>query len=306
MRKFKRSIMIAILIFATTPTVVFAQSWVEKQTEKMLTFIAKLIFEPLLEGMLSALEAMMSTPSFDDPNLSFVKIVMQDMQILAASLLALNLAFRIWKFQTGTAFGGQTEPFPDIIYRTCMSGVLIFGLPEILNKLMELNSVLIQYISERGMDFTELMEDVTIPGTGDFIMLLVVCIFIIALVGLTISNAMRIAELCLLYVFAPIMAVSYAGKGETFQIWITQAVSVSLTQCVQFYLLSLSINFMGNISTGEWWSWIAPIGAIVISIRGPQLLKQFLYSSGVGGFATGAAQSVASSAIYSKMMKVGK
>lgn len=305
MQKLKVLIPLLLIVFASFPPIVFAESWVEKQTGKVLTSTAKFVFEPALDGMVVALGAMMSTPSFRSGDLQFVHVVMQDMQILAFSLLTLTVAFRIWRTTTGKVMGGQAEPIPDILFRAVVSGILIFILPEILNKLIELNNVFISYVQTRGVNLTEGLKAVAYPATGKFILVVAICIFIIALIGLTVSNAIRIAELCLLYVFAPIMAVSHAGKGEAFQIWITQAVAVSLTQSVQFYLVGLALNLTGNIDMMQWWSWIAPIGAIVISIRGPQLLKQYLYTSGVGGFSTGTGQSIVSSAVYSKMMKIG-
>lgn len=298
----KYKLMLASMILLITfPTAAFAEGYIEKKVGDSIAYILNLIFKPIFDFLLTALSAMMTTPELD--KLPVIGEMMTVAQYLASSLLVLTFTFRLWRFQTGTVYGGQTEPLPDLIYRTCWSGVLIYGLPEILKILIRLNNVFIEMIQYRGINFTSGLKALIFPTTGNLVLLITMIIFVVSLIALTFSNAVRIAELCLLYIFAPILAVSYAGKGESFQIWVTQAIAVSLTQCVQYLMVSIALNFTLNIDINAWYSWIAPIGAVVVAIRGPQLLKQFLYNSGVGGFAGGMAQSAASSAIYMKMMR---
>lgn len=99
------------------------------------------------------------------------------------------------------------------------------------------------------------------------------------------------------------MAVSHAGKGESFQIWVMQAVSVTFTQAVQFFLVGFALNNSANMALNSWTSLLLPIGSVVLAIRGPQVLKQFLYSSGVTGVAVGYSQAAFSQAIYGAMLK---
>lgn len=306
MKKVKIFLFALPVLLLAIPSVAFAESWAERQSGNILLYLLKFFFEPIFDGMIDILGFLMTTPSFESETLSYVKTINTDMQIIAGCLLVLTVTFRLFKIKIGTVTGGQVEPLPDMLFRALMSGVMISGLPFLLEKMIELNRILIEYISARGVDLTQSLNMLAFPGNNGIVMVLAFCIFIVAIVALTISNAIRIAELCMLYVFAPIMAVSHAGKGETFQIWITQAITVTFTQSVQFFMVGFAMNLTANISATEWWAWIAPIGAVVVAIRGPQLLKQFLYNSGVGGFSSGMAQSAASSAIYSKMMKVGK
>lgn len=306
MKRVRIALFVIVALSLAVPSVAFADSWAEKQAGNILMYLLKFFFEPVFDALVDMLGSIMVTPSFDSPTLSYVKTVNQDLQIAAGSLLVLTVTFRLFKIKMGNITGGQVEPVPDMLWRALMSAVMISGLPFFLEKMIELNRVLIDYIKFKGVDMTQSLNMLSFPGNNGIVMLLAFIIFIVALVALAISNAIRIAELCMLYVFAPIMAVSHAGKGETFQIWITQALTVTFTQSVQFFMVGFALNLTANIAAYEWWAWLAPIGAIVVAIRGPQILKQFLYSSGVGGFAGGMAQSAASSAIYTKMMKVGK
>lgn len=305
MKKLKLIFILMIVSLLSVPGVAFAEGWAEKTAAKITTFMLGYFFEPVFDALVEALGYLMITPSFDDPSMTYVKLTMQHFQIIAGCLLVLTFGFRLFKIKVGAVTGGQTEPLPDMIFRALMSAAMIPGLPYFLDWLINVNRALIEYIQARGVDLTKSLNLLSFPDGSGILLLVAFIIFIVALIGLTVSNAIRIAELCILYVFAPIMAVSYTGKGETFQIWITQAISVTFTQALQFFLVGLSMNMVGELNATKWWTLIAPIGAIVVAIRGPQLLKQYIYSSGVGGFATGMAQSATSGAIYARMMKLG-
>ncbi|MEK4983608.1 conjugal transfer protein TrbL family protein [Bacillus sp. FSL K6-6540] len=282
------------------PNVVFAEGWVERKVGDTIAYVLKLIFEPIFDSMVAALSTMMSTP--DLSSIPYVEQAMEYSRIIAGSLLVTTLAFRLWRAQ-GRLITGQQEPIADILYKTAISAVLIYGLPEILSFLLQMNALLIEGIKTMGVDLTKGLKTLAFPLTQGITLSIFFCIWIVALCGLSISNAIRLAELCFLYVVGPIMAVSHAGKGESFQIWVMQAVSVTFTQAVQFFLVGFALNNSANMALNSWTSLLLPIGSVVLAIRGPQVLKQFLYSSGVTGVAVGYSQAAFSQAIYGAMLK---
>lgn len=305
-KRWKISFFTSVFLLLAFPSIAFAASYLERKAGDIVAHICTMVFKPIFDTMLTALAAVMLTPTNFD-SVPFVMKVKFNLTIVAYSLLALNLAFRAWRFSSAHAMGGEKEPLSSILMKTFMSGILIIGLPEILKFILKINEVMILMLKSAGVNFDTGINMLVFPATGaPFVLLLCFCFFVIALVGLVVSNAIRWAELCTLFMLAPVMAVSHAGKGETFQIWVTQAIVVSLTQAFQFGVCGLALNFIVNIQQDEWWSWLAPIGGIVLSIKGPQWLKQFLYTSGVGGFATSSGQQVTMNAIYSKMMKPSK
>ncbi|MCY9763553.1 hypothetical protein M5X06_00220 [Paenibacillus alvei] len=290
----------AALLYLLIPNLVFA-GWVEKTVGSALAYLCELLFKPVFDTMVEALGGMLSTPDFKD--LPFVEKAMRYSRYIAGSLLVTQFVFRIWKSKTSKLTTGNAEPYPDIIWRSLLSAVLIYGLPEILRYLLRINALLIEGIGQMGVDFTSGLKALVFPGSGATILVIFFCIFVVALIGLTLSNAIRLAELCFLYIIGPIIAVSHAGKGESFQIWVMQAVAVTFTQAVQFLMVGAAMNFTVNAEFNQWYSFLLPIGAIVVAVRGPQMLKQFLYSTGTAGAMTGGVKSIASTAIYTKMMK---
>lgn len=297
-KKYRILLMFVGLFFIVFPTYVFAESYLERKAGGVVAYLLGIIFKPIFESMVGFLTGILSTPDLKE--LVFVGTAVTYAKYIASVLLITQLSFRVWKNMTSRGFADQSEPLPDIFWRTGLSGALIYGMPEILDYLLKINAALITVIGHLGVDFKQQLANVRFPEGAGLAIVAFFCIWIVAVVALTISNAIRLAELCFLYIIGPIMAVSHAGKGESFQIWIMQAVAVSLTQCVQFLLVGLSLNLSADLMrevTLE--SLLLPIGSVVVAIRGPQLLKQFMYTTGTGGAISSAAKTV----VYSRMMR---
>ncbi|WP_101809555.1 conjugal transfer protein TrbL family protein [Paenibacillus pasadenensis] len=301
MKKKRISSLLFFLFLMTLPNVAYAESWAERTAGGVVTYILKYFFEPLFNAAVEVLGSIMITDPFSTyPLIDKVKAMVQ---LIAISLLFCTVAFRLFRTRVGIATGGQTEPLADLLFRSMISGVLIFALPFMLEHLIKINDVIIEIIKTLNVDLTGNLNALNFYGGRDIVLFLAFIVFIVALIGVTISNTIRFAELCVLYCIAPIMAVSHAGKGEAFQIWVTQAIAVTFTQSIQFFLIALTFEFLGNMELNSWTQMVAPIGACVIAVKGPQSLKQLMYSSGVGGFGAGMGQQATTTAIYSKMMK---
>lgn len=262
----------------------------------------QVIFEPIFASMVDLLTNLLSTP--DIKNISFVFTSMIYAQVLASILLFSQFVFRVWNSMSSRAFSGQSEPLSFIMWRTLLSGFLIYAMPHFLDWLIQLNAALIELIGRLGVDFQRNIKSIEYPQAADLSIVLFFIVWIVALVGLVISNAMRLAELCFLYVIGPILAVSYAGKGETFNIWIIQSVAVTFTQAVQFWLVGASLNFTVDMASNLTINnLLLPIGTAILAVMGPTVLKNLLYTSGAGQALTGGVKSGFSTVVYAKMMK---
>lgn len=301
---------LAILISFLIPSVAHAAAgeWIEKKIADGIAYILTLIFKPLFDGCVQLLGALLkTTPDFD--NLPLVPDLLRYIQILAYTFLAVTLAFRAWRFQVAAGTTGQVEPLPALLYRTIISAILIYGLPEIVKYTLRLRNFFIDLLAHLGVNFTSGLKLLMFPtGGGNILMITIFIVWTIALIFLSVSTSVMFAELCFLYVVAPIMAVSHTAKGEGLQIWITQLITAAFTPVFQCFCCGLALNFAVNIDLTNWFSWIAPIGAVVLAIKGPQTLKQYLYSTGVGGATASMAQTGVGALIsrYSRMLKVGK
>ncbi|OBZ15938.1 hypothetical protein A8L34_28235 [Bacillus sp. FJAT-27264] len=281
------------------PNMVHA-SWMGDKVNDAISDVLGTIFEPIFEGMMYVLKAILVQPANMD-GIPYVHNAMIGMQIIAFSLLATTLGFRGFMHMATGGSGGA--PMSDILGKVWISAILIIALPHMLTDiLLPLNSALISWIQALGVDFKNGIALLVFPIGQGLTTIIMAVIWLIALLVLVWSNAVRNAELIFIYMISPLLAVSNAGRGEALQAWIVQAVSVTFTQAAQYALVGLSFNLMLS-STYDWWTYVAGIGAIAVAVRGPQVIKQFLYSSGTAGGVGGAAQQLGGTAVYRMMLK---
>lgn len=299
--RYRNILLLVIILVVLFPSTVDA-SWMGDKVEDAINDVLGKIMNPIYSGMLSALRAVLINPT----NMRGIKYIDQlelGMQVLAGALLVTTIAFRGLMYMINGTTGGNNAPISDILARSWMAAILIFGLPWILeNVFLKLNEFLMAWVNSIGVDFQNGLLLIVFPSGQGLTNVIMFCIWLLSLIGLLWSNAVRCAELIFLYIIAPLLAVSQAGRGEALQMWIIQAISVSLTQVVQFALVGLSFNLMQGAGF-EWWTYITGIGAIVLAIRGPQVIKQFLYTTGTASGGASAAQQVGGTVMYKAMMK---
>ena len=120
-------------------------------------------------------------------------------------------------------------------------------------------------------------------------------IWAIALLVFAVVGALRYIELGIVLIMGPLAASTYVNRSGVLQTYWTEATAVIFTQIAHVILAYWVIQWS---SAGTVWGLVSSIAAAGISIRGPQVLRQFLYSSGAGGAITGASRF----AVYKAMM----
>lgn len=295
-------LLVCVLSVVLPNSVSFAAGWVEKKAISAIEYSLQQMFEPIYTKMVELLGSLMTTK--DLSTIAYVQTAMTAMKYLASCLLVTQFTFRIWQSKTSMVFSGQGEPYAYIAYKAIITGVLIYGMPEILNTLIKINASLITGITAMGLDFNKYLTQIQYPGGQGLPVIMFFIIWLCALVGLTISNAMRLAELCFLYVIGPLLAVSYVGKGDQLQMWIAQSIAVTFTQAFQYFMVAGALNMQGEyMKQPTWDGFVLPIAFCVLAIRGPQVIKNFLYSSGAAGASLNAVRSTSQTVVYMKMMK---
>ncbi|MFD1394390.1 conjugal transfer protein TrbL family protein [Kroppenstedtia eburnea] len=110
--------------------------------------------------------------------------------------------------------------------------------------------------------------------------LVAILVWSIGFIGLAISAAIRYAELVFLNIVGPTLNGTYTTRSEVFVTFWIKTVSVVFTQPVQVFLLW---GIMSSVQNLTWGGLILSFGFCILAIRGPKVLEQFLYSTGVGG-----------------------
>lgn len=214
-------------------------------------------------------------------------------QVLAGSLLILAVTWEAFKQLSGGAFSTSEKSVSTIALKTVFAGLFIYIMPwSVINVFLPINNALIELIQSIGtkVDKTSFSVSSTITSNfasnGAFVILMGLVLGIAFLV-LAIAGGIRYVELIICILFAPIAAVSIVNEGEGAKVWVRETTCVVFTQAVQILLLQLLINIM-EATTGVMMI-VLSVGAITVMLKGPQVLRNYLYSSGVGSTGVGAA-----------------
>lgn len=206
---------------------------------------------------------------------------------MAAALLITNLVFQGMKSQTGI---GQKRTIGEFAMRGVLGAAGIYILPwALMNFMIPLNNFLMYAINQVGQEITtERLIQVLVfdmNGASGFIILLGL-IWGIALVVFGIAGGIRHIELVIATLMAPIIATSIVKGNEGCETWVKESICIIFTQSIHMLLLKLLINIClqskGLIMV------ILTIGIVAVAIKGPQVIRNYMYSTGVGSTGVGA------------------
>lgn len=268
-------------------------------------FFAKLFSDMINEAFKLITETIIKTSNIDqyitvDDYLLYV-------QVIAGSLLLVKIAWEALKYQSNGALGSNNRSFSTLMLKTLASGAAIYVLPYLVKDvLLPINDELIRIIQKIGVEisdshFHNVLNLQTNLATLGGMMILISLVLAIGFVILAIAGGIRYIELLICIIFAPIAAVSIANDGEGVQLWFKETICVVFTQSIHIFLLQILIKIMTTVD-GIMMA-VLSIGAITVMLRGPQVLRSFLYTSGVGAVATGTTTQVTRMAVMKKVMK---
>lgn len=207
-------------------------------------------------------------------------------QIIAASFLLVRIAWEALKYQSGGVLGGNNGSISALMIKVLQSGAAIYVLPYlVIDVLLPINNALMRFIQAIGVEITEEHFSKTKTLVGNLsdlgqLMILVLLILGIGFLILAIAGSIRYIELLICILFAPIAAVSIVNDGEGAEVWFKEAICIVFTQSIHMFLLQILITIMATVD-GIMMA-ILCIASISIMLKGPQVLRNFLYTSGVG------------------------
>ena len=231
-------------------------------------------------------------------------------QAISAALLVLAVVWEVTKQQAGKVMPGDEKSLGTLAGQTLVAGFLIFFLPwSVQNVFIRINNLLIELIKSIGISvdpntFQAKMQLGVDPNVIGGLTIIMTLILVIGFLGIGIAAGIRFIELMFITLISPIVAISAVRNYDALQIWVRETVAVVFTQCIQLIALQFIMVIMINISGVM--LFILSIGCIVIGLRGPQMLRQFLYSSGTGSAMVGAAGSVGRMAAMKIMFRAIK
>lgn len=203
------------------------------------------------------------------------------LQVAAGILLGVLFLKRAFMGVWGLMTDEEEPNWAALIGRTVLSAFAIFATPKILTDyVVPVANGVSAWITSFGIEVNKIggLLNIHIGGPGVSLgMIIVVTIYVVCLFGLTVAAAIRMVELGLAAVMGVVASVLLVDDSEIYRTYWREACAITFTQCIHIYLCFLSLAWAAS---GEFWKLILAIAALFVAYRGPQILRQYIYTSG--------------------------
>ena len=275
---------------------------VDGVSEALFSVLWALFYQPLLL-LGNLLEEILINPSDVQSD------ILTNLSVTINSIISL-LAICIVVYKILESFKKNTEGEGDspgyYISQTVVSGLLIATLPWLVTVLTSISyAVAGQFIQDGSDSFLTTIEewrDVTqaeselselMPfiangvGTSVVIALLFIIMITIFMVVFIFQFVQRIADLIMLQLLAPIVAVSVlADENNYVPVWWRELVAISVQLPVQVASFYTGVNFLFTPPV-EVSGFLIGIGFLILTVKSPSFIRSMAYSTGSGRAAMG-------------------
>jgi len=204
-------------------------------------------------------------------------------QIVAGALLALRVAWEVFGQLSGNIPEAENRSIGRIFLQVLWAGVLIFFLPilvtDILVRINNYTMDLISSITGSSIDVGAL-KSILITTTSMFGLVLAL-IWGVGFLLLAVAGAIRYIELIIAILLAPLAALSVVRGNNALTTWTADTVAIVFTQSIHVLLLQFLIIIITN--TSGIMMYFLSFAVMSIILRGPQVLRKYIYSTGTGG-----------------------
>ena len=243
-------------------------------------FLSDLIIE-ILEDAFNLIVQFIKTPSDINAYLP-VGNFLGYIQILAGALLVLKVVWEVFGQITGNIPNVSGRSVGRLVLQTMWAASLIFLLPiVVIDILIKINN----YLMELVISITNVSMDIslirsTFVTSSNFVLLLALA-WAIAFFLLAIAGAIRYVELIIAILLAPTAALSVVRGNGALITWASDTVAIVFTQTIHVLLLQLLALIITN--TPGIMMFPLSFGVMAVVLKGPQVLRKYIYSSGTGG-----------------------
>ncbi len=240
------------------------------------------VIESLLNFMFKYISQVVIDPTEPGKYLTNFDDYLRGVEFFAGGLLVIFVVLAVFRQISGIMYQSEKSVGTYFLHIT-FAGALIYILPKTVTLVfLPINNALINFICEVGID-TSRIEDSFQSAWGlikeENILRLIFLILIIALLALGISAAIRYIETLIVILISPIVALSVINNSDGLNIWIRETIAIIFTQTIHFLILQILISIMAGVDNFMVMM-ILSIGAIAVGLKGPQILRQYLYKTG--------------------------
>jgi len=210
---------------------------------------------------------------------------LKGVQYFSGGLLVIFVILAVFRQISGVMYQSEKSMGTYFIHVT-IAGGLIYILPKVVTSvLLPLNNALINFIGSVGVDASRIEDSLSSSGGWGAVMkeanifAVMSLVLTIALIALCITGAIRYIETLIAILIAPLVALSVINSSDGLQIWIREAVAIVFTQVVHFLILQILLSIMAGVDNMVLVV-ILSIGAVAVGLRGPHIIRQYLYRTG--------------------------
>lgn len=227
-------------------------------------------------------------------------------QALAFSILVIKAMNEV--FQTYILYqNGDPDADPNgLLVRTAQAVAVIATLPWIATQLFTFGTKVAHDVANLGTgqtgvtDWAHVTNLVVLSG-GTVVVLFIIAI-VICLLIVGIQATIRGAEIALMAVIGPIMALNITANNRSmWSAWFKQMVIICVSQALQIFMLSGVLSLLTNQSISSN-GLFKVIGWLWVTIKSPKYIQQFAYSTGFTGAMGGTAKQAGSFYVMRRIM----
>lgn len=264
------------------------------------------IYEDIIKLFGSVLVDIMST-SLNVLHIPFVKTAIGYAQLLAFTLVVLKVINEIIQtlilYQSGDA---DQDPV-GMIVRTVQAVAVISTLPWIVEQVFTFGAKVANDVSGLGAGSVTLspfdMFFKSIELGSGVTWILIALVIAICMIVIAIQSAIRGAELALMAVIGPIMALNLtANNTSIWSAWFKQLVIVCTAQALQLFMIQGAFYLFQGTKAFSPKDTLLMFGWLWMAIKTPNFIKQFAYSTGFSGAMGSGVKQAGSMAMMRRMM----
>ena len=282
----------------------------------MIDWIGDIISNSLWQGLDAAIESMLNfsfrfisqviiQPTEPGKYLSNFNQYLGGVQFFAGGLLVIFVIWSVFRQLSGVMYDDE-KSLGHYFITVTFAGALIYILPKAVTLVfLPLNNALIGFIGSVGIDTTRIessFQSVWGIAKEEKILSLMFFIMLVALFVLGITGAIRYIETIIAILVSPLVAISIINNSDAFHIWTREVVAIVFTQTIHFLLLQILLSIMAGVESIIIMI-ILSIGTIVVGLRGPQILRQYLYRTGTSSAVVSSAGTVSRLGMIGMLVK---
>lgn len=272
------------------------------------------MLQAFIDGATAHLLSLMSDTIFNtQPIKSYIDYTefLRATQRVAVLIIPIYIIFRTVSQQIGNEL--HEESLQMKIYKSIASVFFVYFIPYFAeNVLITLNNAAVKAVLTSGTvidvdSFLGILNglmgglDVNTNLNAYLFVLLIVLIIIVVFIILGLVAAMRIFELAIAIVFAPLACISVINRGDTLNIWFREFLSICFTQTLHAFALRALLGII-DFNRGFLLNSVLLVGGVVVMIKSPKILRNLVYSTGSGNTVVQAAGSVTRSVMMKNMI----